>query len=81
MLPQGYAWWLDLISGKIDPDGLSVNQTSFGQFESFVEPGEAARELEIPERDAVEPAAEKPAQYDYWYYLDEDFGLIRQGEE
>lgn len=81
VLPQGYAWWLDLISGKEDPDGLSINQTSFEQYESFVAPSETAQEFEIPEQDAVEPAEPKPKQYDHWYYLDEDFQLIQQGDE
>jgi len=30
--------------------------------------------------DDVQPAAAKPTEYDEWYYLDEEFGLIQQGE-
>ena len=80
VLPQGYEWWVDLVSGKEDPDGLAVNQTSFEEFESFVEAGETAEAFRIPEVDDVLPAAEKPAVYDEWFYLDEEFGLIQQGK-
>jgi inorganic pyrophosphatase len=68
-----------LVSGKEDPDGLAINQTSFEGFESFVEPAEAGDVFESPEEDEVLPAAEKPARYDEWYYLDREFGLILQG--
>jgi inorganic pyrophosphatase len=80
VLPQGHRWWVDLISGREDPDGLSINQTSFGDFEGFVEPAETRAIFEIREEDAVLPAAEKPAMYDQWFYLDAEFGLIPQGE-
>jgi len=79
-LPQGHEWWVDLISRKEDLDGLSINQTSFEEFESFVEPAEAGEVFEIPKEDDVLPAAEKPARYDEWSYLDAEFGLIQQGE-
>lgn len=79
-MPQGYEWWVDLIAGRIDPDGLAINQTSFEEFESYVAPGETEKEFEIPAEDDVKPVAKKPAEYDEWYYLDEEFGLIQQGE-
>lgn len=79
VLPQGHEWWFDLISGKEDPDGLDVGQTSFPEFEGFVEPAEAGETFGVPVRDAVLPAAGKPGVFDQWYYLDEEFGLIKQG--
>jgi inorganic pyrophosphatase len=79
-LPQGYEWWVDLIAGRIEPDGLAINQTSFKEFESYIEPSETEKEFEIPAEDDVRPAAEKPKEYDEWYYLDEDFQLIQQGK-
>ena len=69
-----------MISGKEDPDGLAINQTSFEGFESFVEPAEAGEVFGIPKEDEVLPVAEKPARYDEWFYLDAEFGLIQQGE-
>jgi inorganic pyrophosphatase len=80
VLPQGYEWWIDLISGKEDPDGLAVNQTSFDEFESYVKPSETQQEFDIPADNDVQPAAAKPTEYDEWYYLDSDFQLIQQGE-
>lgn len=80
VLPQGYEWWVDLISGKEDPDGLSVNQTSFPDYDSYVEPSKTAEEFGIPFEDAIESPAAKPTEYDHWYYLTEDFELIQQGE-
>jgi inorganic pyrophosphatase len=80
VLPQGHEWWVDLVSGKEDPDGLSINQTSFTEFESYVEPTETGEVFEIPVEDEILPAAEKPAVYDEWFYLDAEFGLIQQGE-
>jgi inorganic pyrophosphatase len=80
VLPQGYEWWVDLIAGRIDPDGLAINQTSFEEFESYVAPSETEEVFEIPSENDVQPAAAKPTEYDEWYYLDEDFQLIQQGE-
>lgn len=80
VLPQGYEWWVDLVAGRIDPDGLATNQTSFEEFESYVAPSETEKAFGIPVQDDVQPAAEKPAEYDEWYYLDGDFRLIQQGE-
>ena len=80
VLPQGHEWWVDLVSGREDLNGLAINQTSFEAFESFVEPAEAGEMFEIPFEDDVQPAAQKPARYDEWYYLDAEFGLVRQGE-
>jgi inorganic pyrophosphatase len=80
VLPQGYEWWVDLISGKEDPDGLAINQTSFNEFESYVKPSETQDKFDIPAENDVQPAAAKPSQYDEWYYLDADFQLIQQGE-
>jgi inorganic pyrophosphatase len=80
VLPQGHEWWVDLVSGKEDPDGLAINQTSFEEFESFVEPGEARKTFGIPGENEVLPAAEKPAVYDEWFYLDAEFEVIEQGE-
>jgi inorganic pyrophosphatase len=79
VLPQGYEWWLDLISGKEDPDGLAINQTSFDEFDSYVAPSEAQKEFGIPAEDDIQPAEAKPKQYDEWYFLDADFQLIQQG--
>ena len=59
---------------------MAINQTSFEAFESFVEPAEAGNVFEIPVEDEILPAAEKPAVYDEWFYLDAEFGLIQQGE-
>lgn len=80
VLPQGYQWWVDLISGKEDPDGLAINQTSFDEFASYVAPTETQQEFDIAAADDIQPAAAKPTQYDEWYYLDKDFQLIQQGE-
>lgn len=81
VLPQGHEWWIDLVSGSEDPDGLDVNQTSVAEYDGYVAPNEAAEELEIPTEDDIQPAAPRPAEYDEWYYLDEEFGLIQQGPE
>ena len=78
VLPQGYEWWIDLVAGRIDPDGLAVNQTSFEEFDSYVTPSETGKEFEIPAENDVQPAAAKPTEYDEWYYLDEDLQLIQQ---
>jgi inorganic pyrophosphatase len=59
---------------------LAINQTSFEEFESFVEPTETREVFEIPVEDEILPAAEKPAVYDEWFYLDAEFGIIQQGE-
>lgn len=80
VLPQGHEWWVDLVSGKEDSDGLAINQMSYQGFESYVEPAETRKTFEIPGEDAVLPAVEKPAVYDKWFYLDAEFGIIEQGE-
>jgi inorganic pyrophosphatase len=78
IIPEGHQYWLDLISGEEDPGKINFNQTSFPEFDSYIDPSETTETLDIPSESAPEPAAAKPSQYDEWYYLDEDFELIEQ---
>jgi inorganic pyrophosphatase len=80
VIPQGHQYWIDLISGEEDPGRINFNQTSFPEYDSYVKSADATKLFDLPKKSEIEPAAPKPSQYDEWYYLDEDFQLIQQGE-
>jgi inorganic pyrophosphatase len=79
VIPQGYEYWKQLISGEEDPGQINFNQTSFPEYESYIKPQDTTKAFDIPKESRLEPKAPKPTEYDEWYYLDEDFELIAQG--
>lgn len=78
---QSHGFWLDLIKGEVKSGKINYNQTSRPDISnSFISKCAATEELGLPAESAPEPAAEKPEQYDRWYYLDEEFQLIPDPE-
>lgn len=70
--------WQDLVRGKVDSNEINYNQTSTSKYSnSFVRSRDATSRFNIPAESNALPAAEKPARYGQWFYLDADCKLIQ----
>lgn len=69
--------WQDLVRGKVDSNEINYNQTSTKSYKSYVKSKDATKKFDIPAKSNILPAAERPAKYDLWYYLDKDSKLIQ----
>ncbi|POR39154.1 Inorganic pyrophosphatase [Tolypocladium paradoxum] len=77
-LAESHGFWRDLILGKEKPGKISTRQTSNPRAcKSYVPSKDATKVFGIPEKSNVLPPAAKPKQYDYWYYLDQQFNVIK----
>ncbi|KAL4879464.1 inorganic pyrophosphatase [Aspergillus karnatakaensis] len=77
IVEKGHEYWLDLVKGNVDSNEINYNQTSRPSItHSFIPSREAVRRLDIPAKSDPKPAAERPARFDQWFYLDEEFQLI-----
>ncbi|KAF5006210.1 hypothetical protein FDECE_7369 [Fusarium decemcellulare] len=73
--------WQDLVRGKVDSNEINYNQTSTKKYKkSYVRSKDATKKFNLPTKSSVLPPAERPAKYDQWYYLDEDYKLIELPE-
>ncbi|KAF7537631.1 hypothetical protein G7Z17_g12815 [Cylindrodendrum hubeiense] len=76
-IQQSHGFWEDLVRGRVDSNEISYNQTSHRDWKkSYVDSKDATKKFKIPKKSKILPAAERPAKYDNWYYLDEDYKLI-----
>ncbi|PPJ52694.1 hypothetical protein CBER1_10828 [Cercospora berteroae] len=76
-IAESHEWWQELVAGEVDSNEINYNQTSSTEYNnSYVEPGTAWDELEIPRWSTYGQAAQKPERYNGWYYLDDNEELI-----
>ncbi|KAK5955734.1 hypothetical protein OHC33_003375 [Knufia fluminis] len=82
-IEESHGFWRELVAGEVDSNEISYNQTSLAEFSnSFVETVSTYDAFDIPRESSIEAAAEKPDEYDHWYYLDDEYELIvLPGEE
>ncbi|KAM0481923.1 hypothetical protein ACHAPX_003255 [Trichoderma viride] len=74
---ESHGFWKDLISGKEDPGKISISQTSQTSVcNSYIASKDATDEFDLPKKSKIEPAAPRPAKYDTWYYIDENFRIL-----
>ncbi|KAM0449836.1 hypothetical protein ACHAO4_007136 [Trichoderma viride] len=74
---ESHGFWKDLISGKEDPGKISISQTSQPDVcKSYIESKDATDEFDLPKKSKIEAAAPRPAKYDKWYYIDENFRIL-----
>ncbi|EHK46961.1 hypothetical protein TRIATDRAFT_298819 [Trichoderma atroviride IMI 206040] len=74
---ESHGFWKDLISGKEDPGKISISQTSQPSIcSSYISSKDATDEFDLPKKSKIEPAAMRPAKYDKWYYIDENFRIL-----
>ncbi|KAL9473313.1 hypothetical protein ACSS6W_007693 [Trichoderma asperelloides] len=74
---ESHGFWQGLISGKEDPGKISTSQTSQPSMcESYIASKDATKEFNLPKKSKIEPAAPRPAKYDKWFYLDENFEVL-----
>ncbi|KAH7149117.1 inorganic pyrophosphatase [Dactylonectria estremocensis] len=75
---KSHEFWGDLLRGTVHSTGINYNQTNNRELkESYVNSKNATQRFSIPKRSKILPAAERPAKYDSWYYLNEDHELIQ----
>ncbi|KXJ89048.1 inorganic pyrophosphatase [Microdochium bolleyi] len=78
VVAKGHKYWAELVAGQVKPGEINYNQTSMPELEnSYVSACNVSKNFGIPATSNVLPAAEKPAKYDRWYYLNEKFELIK----
>lgn len=71
VLSESHDYWLNLMKGKSEPGKIVRNQTSNARFCSTYIPKEDTTEaFKLPSESEILPAAEKPEEYNRWYYLD-----------
>ncbi|KAF2728833.1 inorganic pyrophosphatase [Polyplosphaeria fusca] len=75
-IEESHGWWKDLVSGSEDSGKINYNQTSQAGLDSFVSCKEATKKFKLPKKEKIEPAADKPDKYKWWYYLDEEKNLV-----
>ncbi|KAK2764574.1 hypothetical protein FQN54_009269 [Arachnomyces sp. PD_36] len=73
IIEESHGYWTNLVNGKSDPNEITVDQTSNPDYDGYIPSDEATEEFDIPKNSDILPPEEKPAEYDQWYYLDEDF--------
>ncbi|KAK1239913.1 hypothetical protein MKX08_007355 [Trichoderma sp. CBMAI-0020] len=77
IIGESHGFWKDLISGKEDPGKISISQTSQPSIcNSYISSKDATDEFDLPKKSKIEPAAPRPAKYDKWYYIDENFRVL-----
>ncbi|KAL7921368.1 inorganic pyrophosphatase [Trichoderma austrokoningii] len=74
---ESHGFWKDLVSGKEDPGKISIEQTSQPDLcKTYISSKDATKEFNLPKKSKIEPAAPRPAKYDKWYYIDENFQIL-----
>ncbi|KAL1612679.1 hypothetical protein SLS60_000908 [Paraconiothyrium brasiliense] len=74
---ESHKYGQDLVSGKEDPDKISVVQTSQIKPSSWIPCKDARKELDILKKSSKPQApADKAERYDWWYYLGSEKNLI-----
>lgn len=76
-IAESHEFWQGLVHGTTKVKKISTWQTSRPSLcKNYVASDKATEEFDIPAESAVEPAAERPGKYDFWYYLDENFEIL-----
>ncbi|KAH6603790.1 inorganic pyrophosphatase [Trichoderma cornu-damae] len=74
IISESHGFWQDLISGKENPGKISISQTSRPSVSrSYIASKDATKQFNLPKKSKIEPAKARPAKYDKWFYLDENF--------
>ena len=77
IVSESHGYWQDLMKGKTKPGKIARNQTSNARWrQTYIDSKDATDEFELPAESNILPASSRPAEYDEWYYLDEDFEPI-----
>lgn len=74
IVAESHGFWKDLISGKEKPGKIIISQTSQPTIcGSYIPSKDTTKKFDIPKKSDIKPAAPRPAKYDKWFYLDENF--------
>ncbi|KAF6809334.1 inorganic pyrophosphatase [Colletotrichum musicola] len=81
ILEESHHTWEELIRGEVDSNEINYNQTSRPDVSgSYVKSKATTKMFKLPRKSRVEPAAERPAKYDGWFYLDANYTLLEVPE-
>lgn len=77
IVSESHGYWQKLADGSTDVEKIARNQTSNPEWAStYIKSSKATEAFDLPKKSDVKPAAERPAEYDVWHYLDENFEVI-----
>ncbi|KAJ2975615.1 hypothetical protein NQ176_g5421 [Zarea fungicola] len=75
-IQESHEFWLKLMRGQTKKEKINRDQTSNPRWcKTYVASLNATSKFGIPAKSNILPPAERPAQYDNWYYLDADFNI------
>lgn len=78
-IAESHVFWQNLIKGKTKKEKISTTQTHNPRWcKSYVPAENTTAMFKIPKTSSILPPAARPVEYDYWYYLDENFKVIGQ---
>ncbi|OTA08569.1 pyrophosphatase [Trichoderma parareesei] len=81
IVAESHGFWKDLISGKEVPGKISIAQTSQADVvESYVKSKDATKKFDLPKKSDIKTPKERPAKYDKWFYLDDNFEPLPEQE-
>ncbi|OAA63156.1 Inorganic pyrophosphatase [Cordyceps fumosorosea ARSEF 2679] len=73
---ESHDFWLNLMRGKTQKEKINRDQTSNPRWcKTYVPSKNTTAKFKIPAKSNILPPAERPAQYDRWYYLDKEFNI------
>ena len=73
VIEESHGFWEELVAGTVDTNEINYNQTSNPDLESYA--GNVTA-LDIPSESDVQPPAERPAAYNDWLYIKQEYSLI-----
>jgi len=73
VIEESHGFWQELVAGEVDSNEINYNQTSNADLESYAQDVAA---LDIPAEADVQPPAERPSQYDDWFYIKQEYSLV-----
>lgn len=75
-IQESHEFWLKLMRGQTKKEKINRDQTSNPRWcKTYVAALNATSKFGIPAKSNILPPAERPAQYDNWYYLDAEFNI------
>lgn len=76
-ISESHDFWLKLMKGETKKEKINRDQTSNPRWcKTYVASSNATAKFDIPAESNILPPAERPVQYDYWYYLDSNFDIV-----
>ncbi|KAJ6786235.1 hypothetical protein PWT90_04907 [Aphanocladium album] len=76
VIRESNEFWLKLMRGETQKKKINRDQTSNPRWcKTYTPSSNTTAKFNIPAKGNILPPAERPSQYDHWYYLDKDFNI------